>query len=150
MTEDDGASRCAGSCSGHEAACVFRRPLLARTAVCELAARHPLGEREVVVCRSAVARTNCSTLAALLHERARFALKLPRPGRPLLHAQAMRLHCGGIVGLQRALGAAVADVHELVATAHERHGSLAGLPWDQIVGTLAAWLPRRRSGPRAP
>ncbi len=146
MTDHDAAAQCAGRCADHEAACVFRAVLLARSAACEMARRDSLGEREVVVCRSPVARTNCDTLAALLHERARFALKLPRPGQPLLHAQMMRLHCGGIVGLQQALGADHADVHRLVAQAHERHGSLTDLPWGQVVAALVAWQPRRRRG----
>lgn len=147
MTDpDDGRSDCAGNCGEHEAACVFRRALLARTAVCELARRDCFGEREVVVCGSPPARTNCATLAALLHERARFALKLPRAGQPLLHAQAMRLHCGGLAGLRQVLGADGADVHRLVMLAQERHGSLTELPWAPLVGAVVAWQPRRRRG----
>lgn len=124
--------------------CVFARALMARTATCELAERRSLGERELLECRSPVARINCGTLAALLHERARFALRLPAPGHPLMHAQALRLHCGGLQGLQRALGAARADVHATVVLAQQRHGSLTDLPWEAIVGELLQWQPRLR------
>jgi hypothetical protein len=146
MTEPDRVERCDGACAGDAAACVFRRVLLARSAGCEMSARHALGERDVIVCRSPAARTNCGTLAALLHERSRFALKLPRPGAPLLHALALRLHCGGIAGLQRALDSADTDVHRLVGLAHERHGSLTELPWPLIVDTIVAWRTRRQRG----
>jgi len=124
--------------------CVFSKALLARSAVCECAQRCSVGERELVQCVSPTARTNCTTLAALLHERARFALRLPRPGQPLIHAKALRLQCGGVVALQASLGAERADVHRLVGVAHERYGSLTELPWAAIVDGLLNWQPRRR------
>lgn len=98
-------------------------------------------------CAAPVARLNCSTLAALLHERARFALKLPAPGHPMVHAQALRLHCGGLEALREAMQAGHADVHALVLAVHERHGSLTALPWEAIVRRLLQWAPRRRGGP---
>jgi hypothetical protein len=122
---------------------VFAKALLARAAVCELAERRAAAEHEVIECPSPVARTNCATLAALLHERARFALRLPAPGRPLIHAQAVRLQCGGLLGLQQALAAPGPDVHRMVGQAHERHGSLTELPWDSIVQVVASWQPHR-------
>ena len=146
MAEAASGPGCESGCADHAAACIFRRALLAHAAGCEVSARQAIGEREVVVCRSPVARTNCATLAELLHERARFALKLPRPGTPLLHAQALRLHCGGIAGMQRALGAASADVHALIGLAQARHGSLTELPWAELVAAVVAWQPRRRRG----
>lgn len=136
-------------CCEHASPCVFAHALLARTAVCELGQRQQLAERELLVCTRPTARHNCSTLAALLHERARFALRLPPAGRPLMHAQALRLHCGGLAALRSSLGedAPVPDVHRMVATAQDRHGSLSDLPWAPLVAELAAWQPRRRGRP---
>ena len=136
-----------GPCCESGSTCVFAKALLARVTTCELAARRSIGERDIVECNSVVARTDCGTLAALMHERARFALRLPRPGHLMIHAQALRLHCGGLVGLKRALGDAPPDVHAMVAAAHERYGSLTQLPWDAIVRDIVEWQPhRRRSG----
>lgn len=137
---DDPASGCCASGDG----CVFAKALLARSAACELARRRSLGEREVLECGSPAARINCATLAALLHERARFALRLPAPGRPLMHVHALKLQCGGLAGLRAVLQADEGDVHALVRTAQERHGSLAALPWQEIVPAVVAWQPRRR------
>jgi hypothetical protein len=138
------------ACCESGAVCVFAKALLARTAVCGLACRRSVGEREVIECSSVVARTNCGTLAALMHERARFALRLPSPGQPVIHAQALRLHCGGLVGLQQALGAKQPDVHAMVGVVHERFGSMTDLPWDSIVRDLLAWRPRARRRPGRP
>jgi hypothetical protein len=142
VSQDDRAAPL--PCCGSATPCVFAKALLARVVVCERAQRRSLGEHDGVECSSVVARTNCATLAALMHERARFALRLPAPGHPMIHAQALKLHCGGLMGLQRALGATHADVHAMVGTAHARYRSLTDLPWDEIVRHLADWQPHRR------
>jgi hypothetical protein len=136
------------SCCEHAGACVFANALRSRVAVCELSQRQSLAERDVLVCTRPVARTNCGTLAALLHERARFALRLPPGGRPLVHAQALRLQCGGLAGLQASLDEAQPDVHRMVGRAQALHGSLTELPWPQIVAAIVAWQPRQRGRPR--
>lgn len=135
-------------CCDSDRACVFAKALLARTAVCERAERRAVAERVLVECASPVARTNCGTLAALMHERARFALRLPSAGRPLIHMQALRLQCGGLKALQQSLGSDEPDVHRMVGAAQERHGSLTELPWDTLVAALAAWQPPRRGRSR--
>ena len=99
---------------------------------------------QVPTCGSPVARINCATLAALLHERARFALRLPPPGRPLMHVQALRLQCGGLAALRQTLAHPDPDVHRLVNEAQQRHGSLTELPWAVLVPALAGWQPPRR------
>jgi hypothetical protein len=134
----------APSCCHGEQACVFTKALLAHAARCELAIRHSAGEIDALTCSSPVARTNCATLSALLRERAMFTLRLPRPPAPLVHAKALQLQCGGLRGLQQVLDAPHADVHGLVGLAHERHGSLLELPWQELVDAIAAWQPRRR------
>lgn len=129
--------------------CVFHAALLARHAECELVQRRSLAERETLACPSAPAHLNCETLERLFLERATFPLKL-HPGAPLTHATVMRLHCGGLQGMQHALAAERPDVHRLIARAHEAHGSLTELPWLPIVAQIVAWQPRRRAAPPPP
>lgn len=128
--------------------CVFGKALLAHGAACECAEREVRGELLRASCRSPVAHTNCATLAALLHERARFALRLPPAGQPLLHAQALRLQCGGLAALQGLPGVDATDVHRAVMGAQQRYGSLTELPWADLVAALAAWQPPGRRGAR--
>ncbi len=85
--------------------CVFGKALLVRAAGCECAARRSMAEGEWIECLSRVAHRRCAGLLAAMHERARFALKLPVPGRALLHVQAMRLQCGGLLALEGQIGA---------------------------------------------
>ncbi|MBI5276722.1 MAG: hypothetical protein HY854_09705 [Burkholderiales bacterium] len=134
----------AGACCQGNGACVFTKAVLARSAECAMARRVCLAERDLLECSSPVARLNCETLAALLHERARFALKLPPPSRPLMHVQALRLQCGGLAALRGWLGGDEADVHAMVQDAQQRCGTLVDLPWDELVRVLAAWQRPRR------
>src|SRR6266496_1200011 len=99
------------ACCDSGQACVFAKALLARAATCELSQRRAIAERDLLECTSPVARINCGTLAALLHERARFALRLPAPGHPLMHVQSLRLQCGGLAALRHELAMAEPDVH---------------------------------------
>lgn len=145
----DAAPSGSGSCCAGPAACVFTKAVLTRQVGCTLARRQAVGEHDAVVCASPVAHLNCGTLAALLRERATFALRLSRSHAPLVHARALQLQCGGLLALQQVLqdeAGAVADVHQLVGLAHARWGSLVDAPWDRIVPLLAAWQPRRRRG----
>lgn len=135
------------SCCGPPERCRFAKALLSRSQTCACAARRAEGEQVHVVCTSPPDRARCDTLAALLHERSRFALRLPAPGRPVLHAQALRLQCGGLAALQALMGDGERDVQRSVAMAQQRYGSLAELPWSALVAALAAWqAPRRARG----
>lgn len=129
-------------------ACIFSKALVARAATCELAQRtcEQEGEQAILSCTSPDARARCGTLAVLLHEQARSALRLPPPGRPLIHVHALRLQCGGLMALQKVLLAPDGDVHRMVTGAQERHGDLSELPWAALVTALAGWQPRARSG----
>jgi len=132
-------------CCDIEQGCVFSKALLARTATCELARRLCADEHEVLACSSPAARERCGSLAALLHERARAALRLPPPGRPLIHVHALRLQCSGLAALQQVVVAPDADVNRMVSGAQQRHGSLAQLPWEPLVAAAATWQPGRRA-----
>ena len=136
--------------SANPAPCVFEKAILASCAQCSLSRRLSLAEREVVACTREVARINCTTLAHLFQERANFALRLPRPGVPLVHAKAMQLQCGGLRGLQAALATPTTDVHELVQQAQTNQASLLDLPWQDIVKEISAWQLRRRAPPKTP
>lgn len=146
---DEPASSAPSCCHG-ASACVFTKALLAHAAQCGLAQRQSVGEADVLVCSSPVAHVNCGTLAALMRERAGFALRLPRQPAPLVHAKALQLQCGGLAALREQLQAPGSGVHEMVVLAHERHGSLMDLPWQPMVTVMVAWQPRRRFKGPAP
>lgn len=128
------------------ARCAFARAILAGQAGCALGRRQSRGESESVACASPVAHFNCALLLDLLRERGTFALRLPPPARPLVHAQSMRLQCGGALAIAQALGRdRPDDLHDMVAQAHVRWGGLADIPFAQVVAAMAGWRARRRA-----
>lgn len=148
MTEPAEPDRGRNTCCGEgPLTCVFSKALLAQTASCSCAQRTALGERLLLECDSPQGLANCHRWMALLRERARFALKLPTAGRPLLHQQALRLQCGSIEALQAALSANGCDTRQLVAAALERLDSPAELPWPALVSHVAHWRAQRRRRP---
>ncbi len=123
---------------------MFRAALFAQLATCSLVAKRSLAEREVLMCRQTPAHMNCETLERLFLERGTFPLHL-KPGAPMTHATVMRLHAGGLLGLQKAVSSQSPEVHGMVQQAQSQFGSLSDLPWSDIVAHMLAWQPRRRS-----
>ena len=127
--------------------CPFEKALFAGCGQCVLAQRRNLAEREVIACRSAAARADCTALLQRLRLNARFALHLHPARDRLTHAQEMKVQCGGLSGLRRALAGTdePGDLHELVCSAHRREGGLESLPYAALMQAVAAWQPRRRA-----
>ena len=121
--------------------CVFEKALLARHAVCGLAANRAIGERETVACTSPLARADCGQLSGLLREKSAFALKLANTERILTHAAVMKIQGGGLLGLQGLLDpeAPAPDVRRLVLLGRERFGDIATFPFSEIVKGVAAF-----------
>ena len=128
--------------------CVFEKALLARHAVCELAASHQIAERETVSCSQAAAHGECARLAELLREKSAFALGVTDTRRILPHAMVMKIQCGGLSGMKQEFDteALAPNVRRLLRIARERHGDLDDLPFSAIVKGVAAWKQRRRHG----
>jgi hypothetical protein len=123
--------------------------LLAGCGSCALAQRRHIAEREAVACRDVVAHKYCTALLGLLRRNAAFTLHLPHAEERLVHALEMRVQCGGLAGLQRALSGMErgADVGSLVQAAIRAYDGLAGLPYSEIVRSVAAWRGRSRRRP---
>lgn len=127
--------------------CPFEKALLSGCGSCALAQRRNIAEREAIACGERSAREACATLLGLLRRNAVFALHLAHPEERLTHAREMKVQCGGLAGLRRALPGndEVGDVGALVQSACRSQGGLEGLPYSLIVQSVAAWQPRRRA-----
>ena len=127
--------------------CVFEKALLSQCAVCELATRHSIAERETVGCSSPLVRAACGSLYGLLREKSSFALGITSSRRVLPHAMTMKIQCGGLQGLQRVLtpDALAPEVQSLVRLAREKFGSLEALPFSEVMQAVAAWHNKRRA-----
>jgi hypothetical protein len=129
--------------------CPFEKAILSAQCACELATRFSVAEQMGVNCRSGIARNNCTTLLALLRDRARFALKVTDTSENLPFGKEMKVMIGGLLGLQGLLAPApdpakVDNIHALVREAQAKYGSLEALPYQEIVKSITAYQARRR------
>jgi hypothetical protein len=136
--------------------CPFSKAVLTRCCECERSMRINVAEREVVNCASSEARTACLRVLDLLKSNARFALKLPNAESPLSHAQAMKLQCGGLLGLQetvfpeRSGESRVSNIYGLISDARRIFGRVDALPFGDIVRRISSYENRRRSKAKPP
>ena len=133
--------------------CPFEKAILSAQCACELATRFSVAEQLGVNCRSGIARNNCTTLLALMRERARFALKVTDTADHLPFGKEMKVMIGGLIGLQGLIlteqGAArVSNIHALVQQAQEKYTSLESLPYQEIVKSITAFQGKRRGHTR--
>ena len=107
-----------------------------------------LAEREVVSCRAQECRQACLEVIGNIRRRAKFALGLAHSPGELPHSKAVKIQCGGLLGLQEALGpvdeqARVRDIFALIRRARKRYGEFDALPFSQIMRSIASYEHRR-------
>jgi hypothetical protein len=128
--------------------CAFEKAVLARCVSCILADKHLLAERETINCHDAKAQEICSRLRVALRANSTFALKITSDmNASLPHNKEMKVQCGGLKGLQKAVAGneAVTNVRTLVADALNRYGDIESLPYAIIVQGISNFNSRQRS-----
>ncbi|MBT9611861.1 MAG: hypothetical protein IV108_01175 [Burkholderiales bacterium] len=128
--------------------CVFERAILCRCCGCEHAIKRNIAEREAAGCLNAPAHALCVELKKALRLAAAFTFKLAHPDEPLPHTKELKLQCGGLLGVERVLmpeaTGPVANIFGILSAAAEQYGSLASLPYQEIVHAIHAYEPRPR------
>ncbi len=139
--------------------CVFEKALLTRSCQCSRARGFRLAERMGFGCSHPVAQRRCGDLLALMRTNARFTLGMPAvDDGPLPHNKEIRVQIGGLRGLRglcddsrSEASETIADIDAVIEACIARHGSLADIPYDRIVPSIAAYRVkrwrRRRSDP---
>jgi len=128
--------------------CVFEKTILLNCGACGQAQKVYLAEREGVGCHSPNDYARCSALSEALQYNARFVLRLAHSTPELPHAKAVKVQCGGLLGLQHALAPDanaeyIADICRLIQQALSAYGSLEQFPYQEAVRFMAHFQPRR-------
>jgi hypothetical protein len=138
----------------NERPCPYEKAILTNNAACSMAHKFCIAEREGVGCASQPAQADCLKFLDLLRERSRFALKSTEPAAALPHAKAMRIQVGGLHGIEstmhpeRTAPSPIGDIRATIEAAIAAYGSLALLPFGEIVRSIAAYQGRRRTTAR--
>lgn len=133
--------------------CPFEKAILSAQCGCENSTRRVVAERLNAGCRVPAAAQRCQAWLEHLKERSRFTLKMADASDALPFGKQMKILVGGLHGLQRAVEPMpagdiprVANVAGLLERAMARFGSLEEIPFQEIVRSVQAFQPRRRSG----
>ena len=126
--------------------CAFGKVILSQHCACSNVNKRYAAEREMIACNVDAAREQCNQLLELLRNNSAFALKLTHVTPPLPHGPEMRVQCGGLQGLQRAVDNtdAVVNISALVSAAREKFGSLENLPYSTIVQSVVSCEIRKK------
>ncbi|MEW5770590.1 MAG: hypothetical protein AB1831_09535 [Pseudomonadota bacterium] len=128
--------------------CPFERALLSRCVNCSAAKRLLLAEREAITCSNEEANARCKAFHEELHRNARFALHMT-PDQPWPFGKEIRAQCGGVRGLQAAMGyegAETADVAALVREGLQRFKRVDEFPYSEIMRGVVHYEPRKKRG----
>jgi len=128
--------------------CPFEKALLQRACACPMASKTNIAEREAINCQSHEAQENCVDFLQFLRRRANFALGITHTPGALPHAKAIKIQCGGLLGLQKALDpiaeeSKVSDVRGLLRRALKRFENLGDLPFDEIIRAVSQYQGRQ-------
>ena len=132
--------------------CPFAKPILSTQYGCEYSTRYCVAERIGAACSSPQASQQCLALVQALRESARFTLKVTDTSGQLPFGKEMRILHGGLAGLHALLPEAgseagkVANIHALVQAVIAEYGTLQAIPYQQVVKSMSAYKPVRRSG----
>ena len=128
--------------------CVFERAVLRRCGNCHHALRLNLAEREAVACQSDTARPMCQQFLDIMHQKSFFAVKTDQAAAPLPFGKEIKIQCGALLGLQAELGLDTPiEIHDALMQAVASNGTLAKLPFENIMRHVTAFKTRRRRNP---
>lgn len=124
--------------------CPYEKAILDRTCACPHAGRSKAGSRYMVRCAFEDGNVACVKVLSCFRKMTNFAFGAPGTPSALTRAQALRLQCGGLLGLQNALDKVVHnhrvdDICALVRRALKRYGSVERFPGQDIVRGIASF-----------
>lgn len=130
--------------------CAFAKALLSGRCGCQQFQRLNIAEREAAACQLPAAQVVCEALRNILQEKSQFALKTAHLEQPLPHAKAMKVQCGGLIGLQAILQQeefqqyTIEDIYTLVQAALKVYESWDQLPFVEIIKYITTYQVRTR------
>ncbi len=126
--------------------CIFSKAILSNKFGCEKFERLNIAERETINCNSINAHKTCATLLNLLSKNSQVALHSPKIDVQLPHNKAMKLQCGGLLGIRDVLELKedIINIYAIVRQALLKFKTLENLPYQDIIGIIVHYEVRKR------
>jgi hypothetical protein len=127
--------------------CPFAGALMANQFDCQCATEITRRDGPSIGCTSKDMQKKCETLFATIKQSALEHMGYEDDLTQMPHSALMKIQMGGLLGLQRVLGAeapSVEDVQALVNQAEQQYHRLEQVPAGELAGDIAAFKLRRR------
>jgi len=130
--------------------CAFSHPLIGGQFGCENAEQVTRRGGPDIACREEGAHAQCERVFQRMKEAVLPAFGAEDDLLSMPHSVLVKIQYGGLLGLQRLLGAGGADVaevrniHALVGQAVQAHGSLEAIPYPALVEDITSFKLKRR------
>ena len=131
----------------NDAQCPFSIPISGQLCQCTHARLADRRSGKMICIRADEYRENCIALADVLKHKSRFVLGLSVSDVDLIHAQLMKILCGGLLGMQRVLKLTPGtppNVLDLIAATQTEYGEVAQFPFGQIIKDIQAFTYRKK------
>jgi hypothetical protein len=132
--------------NGDTQLCPFSKPILGQWCACEYARVGDRCSGKMVCTQADERRETCLQLVQLLKKNTRFTLNLSDTDTQINHAQAMKIKCGGLLGMQRILKTNSEDrpsIVDVINQAKERYGSIESFPFGEIIRDISSFSHRK-------
>jgi len=126
--------------------CPFSKPILGQWCECEYSRVADRCSGKMICTQAEERRETCLQLVQLLKKNARFTLNLSDTDTQISHAQAMKIKCGGVLGMQRILKPAsnqVPSIVDIIDQTRERYGSIDTFPYGEIIRDITGFSHRK-------
>jgi hypothetical protein len=126
--------------------CPFSKPILGQWCACEYALVADRCSGKMLCAEPVERRDTCLHLVQLLKANARFTLNLSDTDAQINHAQAMKIKCGGILGMQRILtpgSKATPSIVDIIDQARGQYGNITDFPYGEIIRDISSFNHRK-------
>lgn len=126
--------------------CPFSKPILGQWCACNHARVNDRCSGKMWCSRAEERRDDCLQLYQLLRQKARFTLNIRDTESEISHALAMKIKCGGLLGMQRLLepdSEKRPDIVSIIDLTKHQYGDVQDFPYGNIVRDIAAFSHRK-------
>ena len=128
--------------------CIFEKAITNQRCDCELKRKFVLANRECIACQSEDALKQCTQVLDAMRNNARFALKVVTIDGPMPHNKELQVQAGGMLALalyatgKPSTSNVVLNIHQTIQQALQASGSIAELPFGEIVKDIVKYQSR--------
>jgi len=133
--------------SNNQNLCPFSKPIISFWCDCPHASLMERCSGKMACNHSSDMFDSCNNLVTILKEHSSFIVGLNKQQTEITHAQAMKIRCGGILGMQRVMKIKIGSVPvitEILTSCKQHYGEFKNFPFNEIVQDIKNFSHRKK------